>query len=139
MTLISNDFITYHPYSSPQPVHLADKLTIDAIGEGTIRLYTVIDNMKHEVQLHHTLLVPSLTNSLFSIKTINCLGYSVLFRPYSVLIENPNETVITESEEGGSLYNLHIVCKSVHMASITHTTQVSLDILHKHLGHPSSS
>jgi len=54
------------------------------------------------------LLVPSLANSLFSVKTVNCLGYSALFRPYGMFIENPDEVTIAESETGGSLYNLYI-------------------------------
>ena len=140
MTPISNDFVSYTAYASPRTVYLANKSTIDAIGEGTVRLFTIISGVKHEVHLQHMLLVPSLANSLFSVKMVNQLGFSALFRPYGVLIENPNEAIIAESEEGGSLYDLRIVCQSVHMASIACTPDwLTLNVLHKHLGHPSIS
>ena len=136
MTLISEDYISYTPYSSPQSVHLADKSTTHAIGEGTVRLFTEVDGVKHEIHLHHTLLIPTLANLLFSVKTVNCLGYSAIFRPYRVFIKNPGEMIIAKSEEGGNLYDLHILHDSF-MASTAHThDRVTLNVLHKHLGHP---
>ena len=98
-----------------------------------------MDGGKHEVHLHNTLLIPTLSNSLFSVKTVNRLGFSALFRPYGVLIENPNQSIIAESEEGGNLYDLRIVCEPV-MASTAHLQDgITLDILHKRLGHPNLS
>ena len=142
MTLISDNYMSYVPYPSPQSICLTDKSTIDAIGEVTVKIFTMVDHAKHEVHLQHTLLVPTLANSLFSVKTMNCLGYLALFRPYGVFIKNPNEITIAESEpeKGGSLYDLHIVHNAVPVASTTHTPAwLTIDILHKHLGHPSSS
>src|SRR5260370_26364813 len=107
MTLISDDYISYAPYSSPQSVHLANKTSIDVIGEGTVKLFTIVNSTKQEVQLQHTLLVPTIANSLFSVKAINCLGYSVLFRPYGVFIKNPNEVIISKSEDGEPLLSMH--------------------------------
>ena len=51
MTPISNDYLSYTPYSSPQSVHLTNKTSIDVIGEGTIKLFTLVDGIKHEVHL----------------------------------------------------------------------------------------
>ena len=136
MTLISDNYILYNPYSSPQSVHLANKSITHAIGEGTVRLFTMVDSVKHKIHLHHTLLVPSLANSLFLVKTVNHLGYSALFRPYRVSIENLEEMTIAESEDGGSLYDLHILHNPV-TASTAHVHDcVTLDVLHKCLGHP---
>src|SRR5260370_19311665 len=142
MTPISNNYVSYIPYPCTKSIWLADKSTIDAIGEGTVKIFTMVDHSKHEVHLQHMLLVPTLANSLFSVKTMNCLGYSALFRPYGVFIKNPNEITIAKSEpeKGGSLYDLCIVCNAVPVASTAHTPAwLTIDILHKHLGHPSSS
>ena len=106
MTPISDNFISYSAYPMPKAVYLANKSTIDAVGEGMVKLFTMVNGAKCEVCLHHTLLVPALTNSPFSIKTVNHLGFSVLFRPYGVLIKNLSQTIIAKSKEGGSLYNL---------------------------------
>ena len=92
--------------------------------------------MKHEVHLHNMLLVPTLTNSLFSVKTVNHLGFSTLFRPYSILIENPSQSIIVESEEGGNLYDLCIMCDPVMASTACLHDSITLDVLHKHLGHP---
>ncbi len=140
MTLISDNYISYIPYPSPQTVYLTNKSTIDAIREGTVKLFTVVNGAKHEVHLHNMLLVPGLTNSLFLVKTVNCLGFSALFRLYGVLIKNPNKMIIAKSEEGRSLYDLHIICKTIPMASTAHASaRIPLNILHNHLGHPSPS
>ena len=120
MTPISDNYISYTPYSSPQSMHLAGKSITDTIGEGTVRLFTMVEGVKHKIHLHHTLLIPTLANSLFSVKTVNWLGYSAIFRPYGVFIENPGEVIIAESEEGGNLYDLCILHDSF-MASTAHT------------------
>src|SRR5260370_17899460 len=110
MTPISNNYMSYIPYPSPRSVCLANKSTINAIGEGTVKIFTMVNHAKHEVHLQHMLLVPTLANSLFSVKTVNHLGYSALFRPYGVFIKNSNEITIAESEpqKGRRLYDLHI-------------------------------
>src|SRR5260370_26639849 len=97
MTLISDDFISFTSYSMPQSIYLANKSIIDPIGEGTVKLFTTVDEKKCKVHLHNTLLIPTLSNSLFSVKTVNHLVFSTLFRPYGVLIENPNHSIIVES------------------------------------------
>src|SRR5260370_21598127 len=126
MTPISNNYVSYIPYPSPQSVCLADKSTIDAIGEGTVKIFTMVDHTKHEVHLQHMLLVPTLANSLFSIKTVNSLGYLVLFRPYGMFIKNLHEAmkVKSEPEKRGRLYDLHIICNSVPMACTAQTVQL---------------
>ena len=113
MTPILDDYLPYVPYSLPKSVHLVDKSVTHAIGEGMVRLFTMVKGVKCAIDLHHTLLVPSLANSLFSVKTINYLGYSALFRLYWVFIENPGEITIAKSKDGGILYDLHIMCGSI--------------------------
>ena len=130
MTPISDDYLSYAAYSSPRSVQLADKSSIDAIGEGTVKIVTIVNGVKHKIHLQHTL-VPALTNSLLSVKTLNCWGYSALFRPHTVFIVNPKEVVIGESEKGGNLYDLHIIHSTAHMPA-----WLTLDVLHKRLGHP---
>ena len=83
MTPISDDYLSYAANSSPQSVQLADKSSIDVIGEGTVKIVTIVNGVKCEIHLQHTLLVPALANSLLSIKTLNCQGYSALFRPHT--------------------------------------------------------
>jgi len=46
MTPISDNYISYVPYSSPCPIHLANKSSIDAIREGTVKFFTIIDDVK---------------------------------------------------------------------------------------------
>src|SRR5260370_14012090 len=136
MTLISDDFISYAPYSAPQSIYLANKSVIDAVGEGTVKLFTTVNGMKHKVHLHNTLLVPTLANSLFSMKTVNHLGFSACFRPYVILIENPSQSIIAESEEGGNLYDLSIMHDPVRASTARLHDSITLDVLHKCLGHP---
>ncbi len=68
MTLISDDYLSYTAYSSPQSVQLADKSSIDMIGDGTVKIVTIVNGVKHKILLQHTLLVPALANSLLSVK-----------------------------------------------------------------------
>src|SRR5258707_13130750 len=84
--------------------------------------------------------VPVLANSLLSIKTLNHQGYSASFLPKVCSIYNPEGTIIAKSEQGGNLYSLHILHDPVPMASTAHIpAQMTLNLLHKHLGHPSAS
>src|SRR5258708_8183659 len=86
---------------------------MDAIGEGTVKIVTIVNGVKCKIHLQHTLLVLALANSLLSIKTLNHQGYSALFRPHTMFIVNLKEVVLGESEKGGNLYDLHIVCSPV--------------------------
>ena len=43
MTLILDDFTSYTTFPMPHPIHLADKSTIDAIGEGTLMICPVVN------------------------------------------------------------------------------------------------
>src|SRR5258708_5716834 len=121
-------------------VHLADKSCIEALGEGTMKIVTIVNGVKCNIHLQSTLHVPVLANSLLSVKTLNCQGYSVFFLPKVCSIYNPNGVVVAESEQGRSLYNLHILHDPIPMASTAHIpAQLTLNLLHKRLGHPSAS
>jgi len=71
MTPILDGYISYTHYSSPHSVHLADKSSIEALREGTVKIVTIIAGEKHDIHLQCTLHVPILANSLLSVKTLN--------------------------------------------------------------------
>ena len=141
MTPILDGYISYTHYSSPHSVHLANKSSIEALGEGTVKIVTIVAGEKHDIHLQRTLHVPVLANSLLSVKTLNRRGYSAFFLPKVCSIYNPKGVAIAKSEQGGSLFKLHTSpCDPHPMASTAHIpTQMTLDLLHKHLGHPSSA
>ena len=140
MTPIPDGFLSYTCYPTPCSVHLADKSCIEALGEGTVKIVTIVDGVKCDIHLQSTLHIPVLANSLLSVKTLNCWEYSAFFLPKVCSIYNPKGVVIAETKKGGSLYNLHILCNPVPMASTAHIpVQITLNLLHKCLGHPSAT
>ncbi len=71
MTPIPDGFLSYTHYPTPCSVHLADKSCIEALGEGTMKIATIVDGVKHDIHLQSALHVPVLANSLLSVKTLN--------------------------------------------------------------------
>ncbi len=72
MTPIPDGFLSYTCYPTPCSVHLADKSCIEALGEGTVKIVTIVDGVKCDMHLQSTLHIPVLANSLLSVKTLNC-------------------------------------------------------------------
>src|SRR5258708_16044499 len=94
MTPILDGYISYTHYSSPHSVHLANKSSIEALGEGTVKIVSIVTGDKHDIHLQCTLHVPVLANTLLSIKTLNRRGYSAFFLPKSSSISTPNRVLI---------------------------------------------
>src|SRR5260221_6751009 len=46
MTLIQDGYCSYTHYPTPCSVHLANKSYIEALGEGTVKITTIVDGVK---------------------------------------------------------------------------------------------
>ncbi len=79
MTPILNDYFSYTPFPIPHPIHLADKSTIHALGEGTLTICTIVEGIKHHIKVEQVLHVPALSNGLLSVNVLNNHGISVHF------------------------------------------------------------
>ena len=71
MTPVCSNYISYAPYTTPQIVQLANKSGINAIGEGTVMMLTVMDGMMCHIQVENVIHAPDLSNSLLSVKVLN--------------------------------------------------------------------
>ena len=83
----------------------------------------------------------ALANGLLSVKALNHRGISVnLDSGVCTIYNQKTGTVLAQSKGGGNPYNLHISCPEPALASIAHSpTCMTLDLIHKHLGHPSAN
>ncbi len=136
MTPIYENFSSYSAYPVPHPVVLADGLTIDSVGEGTVALTSIINGNKLHIVLQWVVHVPILKNSLLSVKAANHMRKKLVFNDGSCFVVNkPSGQVIAKSIGGGNLFNLHLA-PHIPMTSTAHTSgRVTLDLMHKHLGH----
>ncbi len=87
------------------------------LGEGTVKIETIVSRLKWQVDLEHVLPVPVLSNSLLSIKMLTHRGHSAIFSSDNCSIANPKGTIIVKSQCGGNLYDLCITCSAPPMAS----------------------
>jgi transposase InsO family protein len=139
MTPLLHYFTSYHPYPTPRQIHLADKSSIQTLGEGTIALTTIANSKHVRIELKGALHVPALTNSLLSVKTLTRRGHSAVFSRDKCCIQNASGKIIAESKGGGNLYDLRVHHTPYPTVSIAKSSRFPLDLIHKRLGHPSPS
>ena len=133
MTPMHDSYISYSPYITLQTVQLANKFHINAVGEGTVLISTVVDGITCCIQVEDVIHAPELSNSLLSVKVLNRRGFEVLFKDGIGRIVNPSGDVLARSKDGGSLYDLHTLREKYNpvMASIAHKpAHLSLDLIH---------
>jgi Integrase core domain/Pol polyprotein, beta-barrel domain len=107
---------------------------IQAHGHGTIDLKVIAKGEKRVVHLSSALYVPDLRNSLLSIKTLNHCQFSIHFAGGQCLVKSASGKIIAKSTRGGNLFNLHLQPHPVASLACSNTS-LSLDLIHKCLGH----
>ena len=122
MSPILDDFTSYTTFPMPHPIHLADKSTIDAIGEGMLMICPIVNGTVHHIKVEWVLHVPALANGLLSVRVLNCRGISMNLDSGVCTIYNcKNSTVLAQSKGNGNLYKLHISHPEPASASIAHS------------------
>ncbi|KAF8334094.1 uncharacterized protein EI90DRAFT_2841981, partial [Cantharellus anzutake] len=100
---------SYQAYAEPHLIRLANKSSIEALGEGNVALSAVVDGKRIPIQLKSVLHVPALANSLLSVRTATRRGHAVNFSLDRCSILNPSGKIIAQSKGRGNLYDLHVV------------------------------
>ena len=109
MTPTHDSYISYNSYTNPQTVQLANKLCINAVGEGTVLISIVVDRVTCCIQVEDVIHAPELSNSLLSVKVLTRCGFKVHFKDGVRQIVNSNGNVLARSKDGGSLYVSRVV------------------------------
>ena len=131
-------FINYSKVE-PIPIITADKRTFQAIGKGDIYVYLPNgDKPNSRILLKDVLYAPRMGITLVSISRIAKAGSTVVFTGSVCRIYSRDRDVIGEIRVKGGLYRV-LTSGSKATAYTTHVDEevLSLDELHRHLGHVS--
>ena len=119
MSLILDNFTSYTTFPTPHPIHLANKSTIDAIGEGMLMICPIVNGTIHHIKVERVLHVPALVNGLLSVRVLNRQGISVnLDSGVCTIYNHKNSAVLAQSKGNGNLCELHISHPEPTSASI---------------------
>jgi hypothetical protein len=122
----------------PIPIRTADKRTFEATAKGKMLTYLPNgDKGTTHIYLADTLYAPSMGVTLISISCIANSGSAVIFSGRFCRIYNQEKERVGEIKQRGGLYQVYST-NSKAEANITNSTAtVSIDELHRRLGHVS--
>ena len=131
----------YEPVTIPQSVKLGNGRTLNAIGQGTVRMRMLLSNgRENAVTLLVVLFVPDLTCNLLSVKCITENGNRMTFQEPECSVTTVKGKVIAGGRREGNLYVLDGKAKGepeVNYATVA--SESNMDLWHRRLSHASDA
>lgn len=132
-------FVNFNESTSGK-VNLANKVSTDIKGKGSVSLITNLDGKTKNVDIKDTLYVPELRTNLLSVGKICDKGFSVIFKSDSATVMDKNrKTVLKADRTDGGLYYLRTTnIKDSANAVWNDDTNMELssaEIWHRKMGH----
>lgn len=133
MTMNRHWLDNYKDFKEPVPVRVGNKEVIYGIGSGTIDAISYVGKQQIEVTLYDVMLVPDLSDNLFSAGVADERGLT--YRAGRGIIEfmDGNEVILRGVKQGSNLYKLGL--KVTEYAKVSKSER-SLEEWHEALGHP---
>ena len=123
----------------PIPITAADKRTFQAIGKGDMHVYVPSSNSEStsRILLKDVLYAPTMGVTLVSISRIAGTGSTVVFSGSLCRIYNKNRALVGEIKVKGGLYRVFTPNSGVGAYSFSTRQALSINELHRRLGHVS--
>lgn len=125
-------FTDYKPFENKVSIKFGDKLTLDALGKGTIRVISHVDDDDIPINLEDVWYIPNVSNNLFSWGAASRKGVSLVSNHENIAIKDDEGVIVTGQLTGANLWRLNL---SVPIqANITRVSR-TLDEWHEATGH----
>jgi len=126
-----DNFTSYTPLSTLLYFNAASQHKFPAIGMGTLVIQTLNYGCKSTLALLHALYMPSVTNTLVSLRALDEEGYQTYIRNGCLCITSPHGNSVAEI-----LCNVHCLYKVIHILESANATElISAMELHRCLRH----
>jgi transposase InsO family protein len=120
----------------PKKIRTADRHTFLATGKGDMYIMVPKGKTETKVLLRDVLYSPEMSATLVSIGRIVAAKHTVLFRGATLQILNSADKVVGEIPKLNGLYCVnHGPCEGEEKAQVAGNVSVSIDLLHRKMGH----
>lgn len=134
MTYSRDVFDNYHLLQTPSTVRVANGTSIQAIGEGSVRLKVAIHGIVRSVLLHQVLHVPGLAGSLISVSQLQDRGILIRTTANGELILELNGKVVGRAVR---IKKTYILASTLEMSDVAYYTTAEENnmVWHRRFGH----
>lgn len=125
-------YTDYKPFEKKVSIKFGDKLTLDALGKGTIKVISHVDDNEIPINLEDVWFIPNVSNNLFSWGAASRKGVSLVSNRENIAIKDDDGVIVIGQLTGANLWRLNL---SVPIqANITRVSR-TLDEWHEATGH----
>lgn len=126
-------FTDFKNFTEKVPIKFGDRLSLEAIGKGTVRVLSHVGKKVKPIDLENVWYIPNISNNLFSWGAASQKGVRLVSEENTMALMDDNEVLVTGKLTGVNLWKLNI---TVEVSAKICSSGRTLEDWHKAMGHP---